>query len=103
MDTSSVLTIATLSHVPRAIVTLQSAREHGRSASCHLFVVDAPATAVRDIVSALGPERAWIDVFGPHDLREERNLFLRSMGHYNALELCCFAKYRERRLGVTGV
>lgn len=90
---SSVLTIATVDHTPQAVATLRSARRHGMHSSFHLFAVDATVDAIADLRRLLGNDAAWICVFGPNDLGPERAGFLAVFNQYNALELCCLAKY----------
>lgn len=90
---SSILTVATVDYLPQAVATLRSAYRQSPRSSFHLFAVDAAADAVADLRRLLGNDAAWICVFGPNDLGPERAGFLEVFNQYNALELCCLAKY----------
>lgn len=87
------LTVATIDYTPQAVATLWSARRNAPHSSFHYFAVDATADAVADLRRILGVEYAWINVFGPDDLGPERDIFLDAFNYYNAIEMCCLAKY----------
>lgn len=92
-ESSSILTVATVDHVPQAVATLRSARRQGMKSSFYLFAVDAITETVADLRRTLRDDAAWIRVFGPNDLGPERVGFLGVFDRYNATELCCLAKY----------
>jgi hypothetical protein len=90
---SDFLTVATVSHVPQALVTINSAKRYAPSAGYHLFVLDATAETIEKIPSVLR-ESAWdIHIFGPYDLGPEQDAFMSAFRYYNAVELSCLAKY----------
>lgn len=93
MKYSSILTVATVDYLPQAIATLRSAYRQSAQSSFHLFAVDATTEAVADLRRILGNDAVWIHVFGPNDLGPERTGFLAVFNQYNAVELCCLAKY----------
>lgn len=89
----SLLTVATVDYIPQAVSTLRSARRHGNYASFHLFAVDAIADTAIALRKLLGDDAAWIRIFCPDDLGPERAQFVAAFKQYNAMELCCLAKY----------
>ncbi|MDD5558639.1 hypothetical protein [Candidatus Methylomirabilis sp.] len=90
---SSILTVATVDYLPQAVATLRSAYRQSPRSSFHLFAVDATADTIADLRRLLGNDATWICVFGPNDLGPERAGFLGVFNQYNAVELCCLAKY----------
>lgn len=87
------LTLATVGYAAQAVATLRSARRTGEYASCHLFAVDAQPAAVAELRVLLGEDASWLDLFGPHDLRTGMDRFLAAFEYYNAMEVCCLAKF----------
>ena len=92
-QTSDFLTVATVDYIPQALVTLRSARRHGKHAGYHLFVLDATAETIEKLPGVLGEGGSGINFFGPYDLGPERDVFLAAFNYYNAVEMSCFAKY----------
>jgi hypothetical protein len=90
---SDLLTVATVSHVPQALVTLNSARRFAASAGYHMFVPDATADTIDKLPAILGSSGLGINFFGPRDLGVERDAFLSSFTYYNSFEISCLAKY----------
>jgi hypothetical protein len=87
------LTVATVDYTPQALATLRSARRHGSHASYNYFALDATPESLLQLRDILGDDAAWINLFGPYDLRYERDRFLASFAYYNPFELACFSKY----------
>jgi hypothetical protein len=90
---SEFLTVATVSHVPQALVTINSARRQAPSAGYQLFVVDATADAIEKLPGILGESGSGVEFFGPCDLGPEQDTFLSAFKYYNAVEMSCLAKY----------
>jgi hypothetical protein len=87
------LTVATISHVPQALVTLNSARRKAPDAGYHLFVLDATADSINKLPAILGDFASGINFFGPYDLGPEKDGFLAAFQYYNPVEMSCLAKY----------
>ena len=87
------VTNATVDYVPQALVTLRSARNHCSFRLLYMFVADATAETLDKIKLALGEDSKWMHVFGPQDLGEEKEIYLRSFEYYNPFEIANFAKY----------
>jgi hypothetical protein len=92
-QTTSQLTLATLSHLPQAVALLESARRHTPHKAFYLFAVDATAASIESVRRVLTRDHSWIRLFGPDDLGPRRGGFLSAFAYYNAMELSCFAKY----------
>ena len=90
---SDFLTVATVSYVPQALVTINSAKRYAPSAGYHLFVLDATADTIEKLPSILREPAPGIHIFGPYDLGPEQDAFLSAFKYYNAVELSCLAKY----------
>lgn len=90
---SALLTVATTSHVPQALIALRSARRYGKFSSYHLFVLDAPPGTIERLPAVVGDDISFINVFGPYDLGPQQDGFLAAFKYYTAFELSCLAKY----------
>jgi hypothetical protein len=90
---SDFLTVATVSHIPPALVTLNSARRYAPNAGSYLFALDATADTIEKLPDILGEAASGIHFFGPHNLGSERNAFLNAFKYYNPVEMSCLAKY----------
>ena len=90
---SGFLTVATVSHVLQALVTINSARRHAPSAGYNLFLLDATADTIKKLPAILGKSGSGIKFFGPYELGSEQDDFLTAFKYYNAVEMSCLAKY----------
>ncbi len=90
---SEFLTVATINYIPQALVTLNSARRNGKHSAYHLFVLDATSDATEKLPAILEGLASGVHLFGPHDLGQERDIFLAAFNYYNAVEMSCLAKY----------
>ncbi|HWA70594.1 MAG TPA: hypothetical protein VG821_12265 [Rhizomicrobium sp.] len=86
------LVVSTVSYMPQALTALRSARHNGRYAGTFLFVADATPSSLATIRDALVAEPG-LRVFGPHELTNGRDAFLRVFNYYNAFEVANVAKY----------
>lgn len=91
---SGFLTVATVSHVLQALVTINSARRHAPSAGYNLFLLDATADTIKKLPAILGKSGSGIKFFGPYELGSEQDDFLTAFKYYNAVEMSCLAKYQ---------
>lgn len=64
----------------------------GVDGSFSFFAVDATPETVATLRS-LQKDESWLEIFGPHDLREDSAAFIKSFSYFNPLEISCFAKY----------
>lgn len=88
------LTVATVSYLQQALVTLRSARDHNDFSSIYVFVLDAPLASIQQIELLLGPDSEWLNVFGPDSLDDDlKSLFLKTSHYFTRFEMSCLAKY----------
>jgi hypothetical protein len=92
-SSSDFLTVATLDYLDQALVTLKSAKKNASFSNHHLFLIDADKNQVDYLKNNINKDGEWISVFGPHDLKEQQDNFLRCFSYFNSLEICCYAKY----------
>ncbi len=90
--TADFLTAATVDYLPQALATLRSARRHGVDGTHFFFAVDATPPTVTALRERLKDED-WLRIFGPHDLGDGREAFLRAFAYFSPIEMCCLAKY----------
>lgn len=91
---TSMLTVATLSYVPQALVALGSAHKVGTARRHFLFALDAPAASILKLREVLDENGyGWVEIFGPDDLGDLRSSFLKTFTYYTAFEVANVAKY----------
>ena len=85
--------VASLSHLDRALVAVRSALDHHPAYTGAIFVIDAPQKALDTIRSKHENLLDKIVLFGPEGLESGGVPFQDLFGVYNTMELACLGKY----------